>query len=229
MTLIQSISLACTLASATFSAASDVSKTILPDNVMLCQPSAGCTNQTLFGRTYKVIATPRYVVMVSVSTEGEYTRADVSIANNTGLPLSLTPDDFRVEVVSPKPRVLLYIPPAQLKDIPPPPSVPAAAQTEEAPKPEGTASTAEASSAPVAPNSATPDIDALYAAAKKKAALREAADKAAAQQNLAAVEIQPNAVTRGRVYFERDKHAHQINVVLPIAGVVFEFPYAAKP
>jgi pyruvate/2-oxoglutarate dehydrogenase complex dihydrolipoamide acyltransferase (E2) component len=228
MTLLQSISLACTLASATFSAASDIPKTILPDNVMLCQPSAGCTNQTLFGRTYKVITTPRYVVMVSASTEGEYTRADVSIANNTGLPLNLTPDDFRVEVISPKPRVLLYVPPAELKDIPPPPPIPAP-QAEEAPKPQGAAPTAEASSASVAPSAATPDIDALYAAAKKKAALREAADKAAAQQNLAAIEIQPNAVTRGRVYFERDKHAHQINIVLPIAGVVFEFPYASKP
>jgi hypothetical protein len=35
-------------------------------------------------------------------------------------------------------------------------------------------------------------------------------------------------VTQGRVYFERDKKSHLVNVVLPIAGLVFEFPYAMK-
>jgi hypothetical protein len=37
----------------------------------------------------------------------------------------------------------------------------------------------------------------------------------------------PNEVTSGRVYSERDngKKAERVNVVLPIAGVVFEFPY----
>jgi hypothetical protein len=57
---------------------------------------------------------------------------------------------------------------------------------------------------------------------------KEAADKAAAEQHLTATAIGPNEVTRGRVYFERDKKSHLVNVVLPIAGLVFEFPYAMK-
>ena len=56
----------------------------------------------------------------------------------------------------------------------------------------------------------------------------EAVDKAAADQHLTATAIGPNEVTRGRVYFERDKKSHLVNVVLPIAGLVFEFPYAMK-
>ncbi len=62
----------------------------------------------------------------------------------------------------------------------------------------------------------------------QKAAQREAAEKVASQQHLAATSIPPSEVARGRVYFASDKKAHLVNVVLPIAGVVFEFPYALK-
>jgi pyruvate/2-oxoglutarate dehydrogenase complex dihydrolipoamide acyltransferase (E2) component len=215
MTLLQKISLAASISSATFSVAAsipNVQKTILPDNVVRCEPSAGCVNQTLFGRSYKVITTPRFTVMVSISHEGVYTRADVSIANHTDTPLSMSPEDFRVEVLTPKPKVLLYVSPANLV-LPPPPS-PAAAP---------------ASTAPPPTQAQTTDVEALYAAAEQKAAQQEAAEKAAAERNLTATAIGPNEVTRGRVYFERDKKSHLVNVVLPIAGLVFEFPYAMKP
>jgi len=90
MTLLQKLSLAATISSATFSVAAsiprNVQKTILPDNVVRCEPNAGCINQTLFGRSYKVITTPRFTVMVSISNEGVYTRADVSITNLTPAP-----------------------------------------------------------------------------------------------------------------------------------------------
>ena len=124
MTLLQQLSLAATLTSATFAVAASIpqnaSKTIQPDNVVRCEPSPGCVSQTLFGRSYKVINTPRFTVMVSISNEGVYTRADVSIANHTDTPLSMSPEDFRVEVVTPKPKVLLYVSPANLV-LPPPP------------------------------------------------------------------------------------------------------------
>ena len=222
MTLLQKLSLAATISSATFSLAAsipkNIEKTILPDNVVRCEPSAGCINQTLFGRSYKVITTPRFTVMVSISHEGVYTRADVSIANHTDTPLSMSPEDFRVEVLTPKPKVLLYVSPAKLVLPPPPlPPAPAAAPTPTPPSP------TEAQT-----NPAAPDVEALYAAAKQKAAQQEAAEKAAAEQNLTATAIAPNEVTRGRVYFERDKKSHLVNVVLPIAGLVFEFPYAMK-
>jgi hypothetical protein len=72
------------------------------------------------------------------------------------------------------------------------------------------------------------DVEALYAAAEQKAVRQEAVEKAAAEQHLTATSIPPNEVTQGRVYFERDKKSHLVNVVLPIAGLVFEFPYAMK-
>lgn len=217
-----------TLGSATFSFASSIPKSILPDNVVVCESNAGCVNQILFGRTYKVIVTPRFTVMVSVSREGAYTRADVSIANNSGLPLSLSPDDFRVEVVTPKPKVLLYVPPADLKDLAAPsPSL------EAGPAKEAALASASQTAVPrqdTEAKSATqaPDIDALYTEAKQRAAEQEKTEKAAAEKPLLASSIAPNEVTRGRVYFERDKKAQQVNVVLPIAGLVFQFPYALK-
>jgi hypothetical protein len=226
MTLLQKLSLAVTIGSATFSVAANipttVSKTILPDNVVRCEPNAGCINKTLYGRSYKVITTPRFTVMVAISHEGGYTRADVSIANHTDTPLNMSPEDFRVEVLTPKPKVLLYIPPANLV-LPPPPLPPAAAPAT-TPPPHAAAFTATATS----PAPTTTDVEALYAAAEQKAAQQEAAEKAAAEQHLTATSIPPNEVTQGRVYFERDKKSHLVNVVLPIAGLVFEFPYAMK-
>jgi hypothetical protein len=213
MTLLQKLPLVAILSSTTFSLATDLSKTILPDNVIRCEPDAGCVSKTINGRTYKVITTPRFTVMVAISHEGIYTRADVSIANKTDTPLSMTPDDFRVEVLTPKPRVLLYVPPANLVLPPETPSQP----------PAPAAATA-ANATPALPIS---DIDLASAASKEKNS-QDAAGKAATNHNLSASFIAPNEATSGRVYFERDKHANLVNVVLPIAGVVFEFPYAMK-
>jgi hypothetical protein len=235
MTLLQKLSLAATLSAATFSVAASIpqplQKTIQPDNVVRCEPNAGCINTTLFGRSYKVITTPRFTVMVSISNEGVYTRADVSIANHTDTPLSMSPEDFRVEVVTPKPKVLLYIPPADVNlPSPPTPKIPAAST----PQPAHQAFVAAPQpTAPAAADSDTPapqptDVEVLYAVAEQKAASQEAADKAAADKPLSAASIAPNEVSRGRVYFARDKKSHLVNVVLPIAGLVFEFPYAMK-
>jgi hypothetical protein len=56
--------------------------------------------------------------MVSLSNEGRYTRADVSITNNAGYPQHVSPEDFRMEVVDPKTKVLLYVAPEELHDLP---------------------------------------------------------------------------------------------------------------
>ena len=221
MTQIQKLSLLFALTSPTFAAS--VPKTILPDNVITCQVNANCTKKTLYGRTYKVINTSRFTVMVAVSQEGDYTRADVSIANNTIMSQSLTPEDFRVEVVTPKPKVLLYVPPTDLKDLPPTTQTTSAPQTASAAPSVPSASAAQAADA-----SQTPYIDHLYEEAKRKAALKEEADKAASQRDLSATSLPPNQVALGRVFFERDKKAQLVNVVLPIAGLVFEFPYTLK-
>ena len=229
MTLLQKLSLAAIFIPATLAVAASIPRTILPDNVIRCEPNTGCTSETLHGHNYKVLNTPRFTVMVAVTHEGSYTRADVSITNKTDTPLSVTPDDFRVEVLTPKPRVLNYVPPANLVLPPPPPPAPPASaaatpQPAAAPAPQPQASEATAETVVPAPSS---EADVLLVATKEKAAQEEAA-KAASEHHLAATSIPPNEATSGRVYFERDKHAHLVNVVLPIAGVVFEFPYAMK-
>jgi hypothetical protein len=227
MTLLQKLSLAATLSSATFSVASNIPKTILPDNVIRCEPNSGCISKTLYGRSYKVINTARFTVMVAISHEGIYTRADVSITNKTDMPLAMSPDDFRIEVLTPKSKVLLYVPPANL--VLPPPPLPAAEATPTPAHPTSGSAFVSQSSAPSAPAGATSapttgEADPDAAEAREK----EVADKAAAEQHLTATSIAPNEAVSGRVYFERDKHAHLVNVVLPIAGLVFEFPYAMK-
>ncbi len=226
MTQLQKLSLLFALTSPTFSFAASVPKAILPDNVITCQVNANCTNKTLYGRTYKVINTPRFTVMVAVSQEGAYTRADVSIANNTIMSQSLTPEDFRVEVVTPKPKVLLYVSPTELKDLSP--ATPASSAPQTASAAPVVSSVSTATTAQVTDVRQTPNIDQLYEEAKRKAALKEEANKAASQRDLSATSLPPNEVALGRVFFERDKHAQLVNVVLPIAGLVFEFPYTMK-
>jgi hypothetical protein len=219
MKTIQKLSFAASVASATFAFAAGVSKdtqkTIQPENVLLCE--AACETRTLNGHNYKVIETPRFTVMVSISHEGIYTRADVSIANHTDMPLAMSPDDFRVEVVTPKPKVLLYVPPSSLV-LPPPPT---AAAAPVAPPAQPTPAMSAFSAASPAPEPQLSDEE-------KQKTLQEAADKAATDQYLAATSIAPNEIGRGRVYFERDRRSHLVNVVLPIAGLVFEFPYTMK-
>ena len=230
MTLLQKLSLAAIFTPATLAVAASIPKTILPDNVIRGEPNTGCTSETLHGHNYKVLNTPRFTVMVAITHEGSYTRADVSITNKTDTPLNVTPDDFRVEVLTPKPRVLNYVPPANLVLPPPPPQAPpvAAAST---PQPAIASAFQSQSPVPAPETAAVPapssEADVLLVATKEKAVQEEAA-KAACEHHLAATSIPPNEATSGRVYFERDKHAHLVNVVLPIAGVVFEFPYAMK-
>ncbi|HXC95049.1 MAG TPA: hypothetical protein VNU92_05075 [Edaphobacter sp.] len=208
MTNLQKLCFATIFASGTLTFAASVpkdpQKTIQPENVILCESS--CETKTLYGRKYKVIDTPRYTVMVSLSKEGIYTRADVSITNHTDMPLPMSPDDFRVEVVTPKPKVLLYVPPPSF--VLPQPAV---APSNAVPQPVPPVSTFAAND-PAAPSSSEEE--------------KQKVDDT--DHNLAATSIAPNEVISGRVYFERDKRAHLVNVVLPIAGLVFEFPYALK-
>src|ERR1700753_2491375 len=137
MTLLQKLPLAAIFIPPTLPVAASIPpsipKTILPDNVIRCEPNTGCTSETLHGHNYKVLNTPRFTVMVAVTHEGSYTRADVSITNKTDAPLNVTPDDFRVEVLTPKPRVLNYVPPANL--VLPPPSPPQTPPAAAAPAP----------------------------------------------------------------------------------------------
>jgi hypothetical protein len=194
--------------------------TIIPDNIVICQANSGCTNQVMFGRTYKVIRTDRLVVMVSISSEGPYTRADISILNNGSYPTKVVPEDFRVEVVTPKPHVLLYVAPEHLQNLPAPPPEPDV----KAPQP---VSGPVESATPADPSKPL-DIDQLYIAKKKQLALQEAAEKAAAEKHLEPTPVPPNEVVRGRVYFERDAKAQLVNIVLPIGGMVYQFPYQTK-
>jgi hypothetical protein len=234
MTLLQKMSIAATLGSATFSVAASIPKTILPDNVVRCEPDDSCLTETINGHSYKILNTPRFTVMISVSRQGIYTRADVSITNHTDTPLNMSPEDFRVEVLTPKPKVLLYVPPANVV-LPPPPAPPAAPASNPAPQLPPMAGNAFVHQTPTPPAvdtatdpaAATSEVDADSIAAREKAS-QEEAEKAAEQHDLSATLIGPNEITSGRVYFERDKHAHLVNVVLPIAGLVFEFPYAMK-
>lgn len=221
MTPIKQASLLFLLAP-TFTFAASVPKTILPDNIITCQPNANCFGKNLYGRNYRVINTPRFTVMVAISREGAYTRADVSIANNTVLPQSLTPEDFRVEVLTPKPKVLLYVPPSDLKDLPAAPTPAPQPQTPPTP-PIGSSFLSQQSSI----SSTSPEVEETDSDVKKMAS-QLAADRAASDHPLEATALPPNEVIRGRVYFESDKHARQVNIVLPIAGLVFEFPYSMR-
>jgi hypothetical protein len=175
-------------------------------NVVVCQPNAGCIHHTIFGHDYKILSTDRFAVMVFLSTEGRYTRADVSITNLTPTPINLSPEDFRIQALTSRSKVFLYVPPSQLENIPTPTRV-------------------AATDAPLE----NPELSELEAARQRAA--QEALELAATTPHLKAITIPPNQAIHGRVYFERDPGTmnQQVKVVLPIAGTVFEFPYVIKP
>jgi hypothetical protein len=178
-------------------------------NVVVCQPNAGCIHHTIFGHDYKILSTDRFSVMVFLSNEGRYTRADVSITNLTPTPISLSPEDFRIQALASRPRVFPYVPPSQLENIPTP-----------------TRATPNAAS-----DVLLTDPEASELEAAKQRAIQEAIELAATTPHLKAITIPPNQAVHGRVYFERDPGGkqQQVDVVLPIAGTVFKFPDVIKP
>jgi len=177
-------------------------------NVVICQPNAGCIHHTIFGHDYKILNTDRFTVMVFLSNEGRYTRADVSITNLTPTPINLSPEDFRIQALASKAKVFLYIPPSQLDSLPTPNA---------------------AIDAPLANPNLNPESSEFEAARQR--AVQEALELAAATPHLKAITIPPNQAVHGRVYFERDPRAtpQQVDVVLPIAGTIFKFPDVIKP
>jgi hypothetical protein len=178
-------------------------------NVVVCQPNAGCIHHTIFGHDYKILSTDRFTVMVFLSNEGRYTRADVSITNLTPTPINLSPEDFRIQALASKSKVFLYVPPSQLDSLPTP----------------NAAIDAPANSN-LDPNSEPSELEAA-----RQRATQEARELAAATPHLKAITIPPNQAVHGRVYFERDPRAtpQQVDVVLPIAGTIFKFPDVIKP
>ena len=86
-------------------------------NVVVCEPNAGCIHHTIFGHDYKVLSTDRFSVMVFLSTEGRYTRADVSITNLSPTPINLSPEDFHIQALASKSKIFLYVPPSQVENL----------------------------------------------------------------------------------------------------------------
>jgi hypothetical protein len=184
-------------------------------NVVVCEPNAGCIHHTIFGHDYKILSTDRFTVMVFLSNEGRYTRADVSITNLTPTPISLTPEDFRIQALASRSKVFLYIPPSQLENLPTPTRATPNAATD----------------TPLANPDPNPDPGPSEFDAARQREIQEALELAAATPHLKAITIPPNQAVHGRVYFERDPRAtpQQVNVVLPIAGTIFKFPDVIKP
>jgi hypothetical protein len=206
MTPLRKAAFASILSATTFSLAANLPRNA---NIVVCQPNAGCIHHTIFGHDYKILSTDRFSVMVFLSTEGRYTRADVSITNLTPTPINLSPEDFRIEATTAKPKVFLYVPPSQLENLPTP-------------------TRATPNDAPPIPN---PNSEISEFEAARQRAAQEAIELAATTPHLRAIIIPPNQAVHGRVYFERDPSAthQQVNVVLPIADTVFKFPDIIKP
>jgi hypothetical protein len=208
MTPLRKAAFASILSTTTFSLAADLPRNA---NIVICRPNAGCIHHTIFGHDYKILSTDRFSVMVFLSTEGRYTRADVNITNLTPIPINLSPEDFRIEATTAKSKVFLYVPPSQLENVPTPTQA----------TPNDTATIPD-------PNS---NFEISELEAVKQRAAREATELAATTPHLRAIIIPPNQAVHGRVYFERDPSAthQQVNVVLPIADTVFKFPDTIKP
>jgi hypothetical protein len=208
MTPLRKAAFASILSTTTFSLAANLPRNV---NIVICRPNAGCIHHTIFGHDYKMLSTDRFSVMVFLSTEGRYTRADVNITNLTPIPINLSPEDFRIEATTAKSKVFIYVPPSQLENVPTP--------TQATPNDDV-----------LIPNSNSNFEVSELEAARQRAA-REATELAATTPHLRAIIIPPNQAVHGRVYFERDPSAthQQVNVVLPIADTVFKFPDIIKP
>jgi hypothetical protein len=185
------------VSSATLSFAADVSH---PLNIVVCQPNTRCIHHTIFGHDYTLLNSNRFAVMVYLSNEGRYTRADVSITNLTPTPVDLSPESFRIEALA-RPKVFPYVPPARL-DTPP---------------------------TPAAPYVANPELNEIEAA-RQRAAQEAIELEAATPHLKAITIPPNQAVHGRVYFERDPAATQQpVNVVLPIAGTIFKFPGIIKP
>jgi hypothetical protein len=168
-------------------------------NVVVCQPNAGCIHHTIFGHDYKLLSTDRFSVMVFLSKEGRYTRADVSITNLTATPINLTPEDFHIQALASRSKVFFYVPPSRLQNLPTPTRATQNPTTD----------------APLANPNPNSENDELQAAAPHLKAITIPPNQAV--HGRVYFEHEPRATPL------------QVNLVLPIAGTVFKFPDVIKP
>lgn len=185
------------VSSATLSFAAGVSRNV---NTVVCQPNLHCIHHTIFGHDYRLLDTDRFAVMVSLSNEGRYTRADVSITNLTPTPITLSPESFRIEALA-HPRVFPYVPPSRLEITPATPYV-------------------------AAPNPELNEIE----AARQRAAQEAIELQAATPHLKAITIPPNQAVHGRVYFERDPAATRQpVNVVLPIAGTIFKFPGILKP
>ena len=170
-----------------------------------CQDSSTCRSETIDGRLYRVIETPRMVVRVSLSTEGDYTRADVSISNNSVAQLNVLPSEFRMDVISPRPHTLDYVEPASLRS---------ASLSSVSPTARLTRASRRALRAPLGPQALQPASSSALTLLPPKP-----------QPDLVPTSLLPEGALEGKVFFTRDPRARAVTLVLPLAGAVFAFPF----
>lgn len=185
------------VSSATLSFAADTSHNL---NVIVCQPNPHCIHHTIFGRDYTLLNSNRFAVMVSLSNEGRYTRADVSITNLTPTPISLSPESFRIEALA-HTRVFPYVPPSHLE-------------------------TSPTTTYVATPNPSLNEIE----AARQREAQEAAELQAATPHLKAITIPPNQAVHGRVYFERDPAATQQpVNVVLPIAGTIFKFPGILKP
>ena len=174
-----------------------------------CQDSSTCRSETIDGRLYRVIETPRMVVRVSLSTEGDYTRADVSISNNSVAQLNVLPSEFRMDVISPRPHTLDYVEPASLRS---------ASLSSVSPTPRLTRSSRRNLRSPLGAQVGPQDLQPASSSALTLLPPKP-------QPDLVPTSLLPEGALEGKVFFTRDPRARAVTLVLPLAGAVFAFPF----
>lgn len=182
----------------------------LNDNVVTCGAGATCSTTKISGREYVVVDNDRFLVMAALTREGQYIRGDLSIANKMDIPQNLSPQDFRIETDSSKPRSLRYVSPSDLQKLP------------------ARAEAASLARVFLAALDTATSQQMLSSSGQDASVANDSDTGGTASKFLESTTLAPNQVVRGRVYFQHDRSSHPFNVVLPIAGVVFEFPCAIK-
>ena len=84
-------------------------------NLVTCEISKGCTQETIDGRKFYVLETSQLVVKVAVNPDAKYNHFAVALENRSDRAIQVSPSDFRVEVNEPKFKRLSYIEPDKLK------------------------------------------------------------------------------------------------------------------
>jgi hypothetical protein len=217
---------------------------------VVCDESVGCTHQYIDGYKYKILTTDKLTLSVSLGANAKYARVSVTVLNKSTAPIDVLPERFSIDETKPKERIFSYVPFEKIVKSDARRAgwanainaFGAGMATQQATTQTSTNGTINATNSDGTYSNGTyngtttsttsvPDYAAQAHAQENIRRRREgiaAESDSLSKLSLKANSVLPNQTVSGFAFFDFDKKAQNITVVIPIDGITYQIPFQMK-